>query len=71
MSDVSRTAPFFTSVLRRPGPYPRPSAEVEAEMRSALKQAFGIQTGQYGLYCMSCPAGDNIGALVRLAFHDR
>lgn len=42
-------------------------------MRAALAAAFGLEAGQYGLYCMGdkgCAQGDAVGALVRLAFHD-
>ena len=67
------TKHFFASLaafLRSPGPYPPPSPAVEAAMRAALKSAFGLTSGVYGSYCMACPQGDAIGALVRLAFHD-
>ena len=42
-------------------------------MRAALRTAFALDVGQYGLFCMGeqgCVQADNVGALVRLAFHD-
>jgi catalase (peroxidase I) len=42
-------------------------------LEAALAAAFGFPTngaGTYGQNCRACAVGDNIGALVRLAFHD-
>ena len=40
-----------------------------AQLEAAITQAFGLRSS-YGTPCNPCAAGDAIGVLVRLAFHD-
>ena len=61
MSDPS--APGATS------PYPPLTAEQEARLRSAISRQFSLSPS-YGDACAPCAAGDAIGAMVRLPFHD-
>ena len=55
-------------LLASPSPPPLLAAE-EAVLRAAVAEAFGLAPS-YGESCAPCARGDNVGALVRLAFHD-
>ena len=50
-------------------PYPPLTAEQEARLRSAISRQFSLSPS-YGDACAPCAAGDAIGAMVRLPFHD-
>ena len=53
---AAQTAPLLTSTQ-------------VATMEAALTSYFNL-TASYGVRCNPCNVGDNIGALVRLVFHD-
>jgi len=46
------------------------SAADEATARAAIRAQLALEGGHYGEACAPCAAGDTIGKLVRLAFHD-
>ena len=50
-------------------PFPPLTAEEEARHRSAISRQFSLSPS-YGDACAPCAAGDAIGAMVRLPFHD-
>ena len=50
-------------------PLPPLNASTYAALRSLVATTFNL-SASYGTSCVSCPAGDTVGGLVRLAFHD-